>query len=550
MAGSRPWRRRHPVVRAAGYSDICILIRSRTHLRALERALEDGGVPYRVESGTLLLATQEVRDLLAGLRTIDDPSDQVALVGALRSPAFAITDPDLLRWVEGGGRLDYEDPGDGPDGRVKQALACLAEFHARRHRLAPPALIEAYIGERLLAASAFGDVRPRESWRRLRYVVARARQLATSGRHSLRAFLDWIDGLARAEARDAESAEAEPDEAAVRILTIHKSKGLEFPVVLLAGLGSGRGGTSAVELIADRQSGALICRVGQEWRTAGFEDAQAHEQRLADAELARLLYVATTRARDHLVLSLFRTTSAISSPAALIEDRLDGTNGLCHPLSLARDGSVSTNLSGEQGESTPAARWGDEEDEAAWLAERRDLLKRLGAEPRIDDGDASGLAGDPDADRPDGREASFVQRVRALAYRSDPGHLRLYGEDDPDVIARAETIVGSEAFERAVTSPTCRRAVPLLAVVDGVVHDLVVDLVYETADGVTLVIFDVDGLAGSSTSENGTLAEHLARAFERATGRAPAAVDVICGSEGSCTRFALRESDTLRFHSS
>src|SRR5262249_31180841 len=57
-------------VRTAGYGDICILIRSRTHLRTLERALEDGGVPYRVESGSLLLATQEVRDLLAGLRAI------------------------------------------------------------------------------------------------------------------------------------------------------------------------------------------------------------------------------------------------------------------------------------------------------------------------------------------------------------------------------------------------------------------------------------------------------------------------------------------------
>ncbi|MCC7370873.1 MAG: hypothetical protein IT306_20840 [Chloroflexi bacterium] len=146
-------------------------------------------------------------------------------------------------------------------------------------------MIEAYIGERLLAASAFGEHRPRESWRRLRYVAARARQLASSGRHSLRAFLDWMDGLEPAEARDAETAGAEPDEAAVRILTIHTAKGLEFPIVLLAGLGSaGRGPNDGVEVIADRATGRLECRVGKEWRTASFASAQAHDAKLADAE--------------------------------------------------------------------------------------------------------------------------------------------------------------------------------------------------------------------------------------------------------------------------
>ena len=65
-------------------------------------------MPYRSEAGKLVLATQEVRDLLACLRAIEDPSDQVALVAALRSPAYACSDVDLLGWVEGGGRLDHE----------------------------------------------------------------------------------------------------------------------------------------------------------------------------------------------------------------------------------------------------------------------------------------------------------------------------------------------------------------------------------------------------------------------------------------------------------
>ena len=99
-------------LRRATFRDICILLPARTHLHRLERALEELDVPFRLEAGKLILATQEVRDLLACLRAIEDPSDQVALVAALRSPAYACSDADLLEWVESGGRLDHERPRD------------------------------------------------------------------------------------------------------------------------------------------------------------------------------------------------------------------------------------------------------------------------------------------------------------------------------------------------------------------------------------------------------------------------------------------------------
>ena len=108
----------------------------------------------------------------------------------------------------------------------------------------------------MLVASAFGEPRPREAWRRLRYVVSRARAFTGTGRHTLRAFLDWIEGLQHAEVRDPEFGSAESDEDAVHIQTIHGAKGLEYPIVLLGGLGSpGRGRFTYVELIADRNTG-------------------------------------------------------------------------------------------------------------------------------------------------------------------------------------------------------------------------------------------------------------------------------------------------------
>ena len=90
------------------YRTICILIRSRTGLNVLTRQLESAGIPYRIEGGSLLFDTQEVRDLLNCLRAIDDPSDEVSVVAALRSPAFACSDLDLLHWRDARGPWNYQ----------------------------------------------------------------------------------------------------------------------------------------------------------------------------------------------------------------------------------------------------------------------------------------------------------------------------------------------------------------------------------------------------------------------------------------------------------
>ena len=391
-------------------------------------------------------------------------------------------------------------------------------------------------------ASAFGEPRPRESWRRLRYVASRARQLTATGRHSLRAFLDWIDGLERAEARDVESAEAEPDEDAVRILTIHASKGLEFPIVLLTGLGSGRGGgNDSVEVIADRQSGALAFRVAQEWRTAGFEEARVREQEMADAELVRLLYVATTRARDHLVLSLFRRPNATGSPAALIDAGLEGTAGLCSPLMLGETGAVAPGAVGPLAASEGVA-WGTAEQERSWLARRRELVTRLGTMPHVGAAELMRAVHDDGvpADVDDGEGQDFARAVRSLVWRVSRGSVRLAGDADPLVVARARTIVESRAFTDALADPTCRRTVPLLGVVDGTMLDLMADLVYETADGVTLVGFDLENREGGSvagTPSRRAIAGLLSLAFTAATLRTAHAVAVIGSLPGEMDHF-------------
>ena len=294
--------------RDATYRDICLLLPSRTNLEALEQELEAADVPYRIESESIVLGTEDVRQLLNCLRAIDSPGDQVALVAALRSTAFSCSDVELLQFVDDGGRFDYLHPGSAT-GPVAEALAVLRESNKKCGLKPPDELIEEFIRERHLVELSFDRRRPRERWRRLRFVVEQARAYQRAGGSSLRGFLDWIERQVVERARAVESPAPESDEDCVRIMTIHAAKGLEFPVVVLTGFGS-RPNRNSDNVIVDRASGQaeieLTLPGGIHVPTPGYEAAKSRESAAAEAEEVRLAYVACTRAKDHLLVSLFR----------------------------------------------------------------------------------------------------------------------------------------------------------------------------------------------------------------------------------------------------
>ena len=140
----------------AAYSDICILMPTRTALRTLELALDDADVPYRLEGASLFFDTQEVRDLLNCLRAIDDPSDEIAVVAALRSPAFACTDVELLQFHQSHRTFNYLHLPQTTETQapVPAALTALRRCHESRMWTATPALIDRFIRDRLLMESA------------------------------------------------------------------------------------------------------------------------------------------------------------------------------------------------------------------------------------------------------------------------------------------------------------------------------------------------------------------------------------------------------------
>ena len=139
--------------------------------------------------------------------------------------------------------------------------------------------------------------RMREQWRRYRFMVERAWQFEAAGGRSLRDYVQWIDDQISERARVTEAAVPETDEDSVRVMTIHASKGLEFPVVILTGVNSdfvGRVG----RVLFDRRSGRIEVRVGNQnenFSTEGYDDLADSEKRMKEAEGVRLMYVAATR---------------------------------------------------------------------------------------------------------------------------------------------------------------------------------------------------------------------------------------------------------------
>ena len=314
-------------IRQAGLGDVCILIRSRTGLNILERGLESANIPYRLEGGSLLFNTQEVRDLLNCLRAIDNPSDEVSVVSALRSPAFACSDVDLLQWRDAGGRWNYSasnKPNDPPP--VADAMAILEQYHHRHQTENVAGLIADFIRNRRLDELDLAESRPREMWRRRQFLVAQARnQEYNSGNGgaplTLRRFIDWAETQQHENARIAEIAAPETDDESVRIMTMHAAKGLEFPIVILLGFDSAP---------VSRSKNALFGQLGTEveislsssLKTPGYDALSTIEKRHADAESIRLAYVATTRARDQLLVSLHHKRGN-NSLAARITEILD-----------------------------------------------------------------------------------------------------------------------------------------------------------------------------------------------------------------------------------
>ena len=308
---SEPWLVEDPVTKAtrpAAWRDCVILLPARTEIELYIDALTAHGIPHRAETRGAFFGTPEVSELIALLRAVDDPTDTPSIVATLRSRAFGCSDDDLLAYsVATGGRIDYRGADAAEPAPVVEALAVLRELHRQRRGLSLAELVRRAIEaagfvELALARGTDGS----QVAANVMKVADQARAFTVSGGGSLRAFTRWLDQQQDQEVGESEASVSEESDDVVRLMTIHAAKGLEFPIVVLANTNSDV--TKPEGPFSDPVGRRIAFRLGTaktiHFKTSDFDDWAKREKEQLVAEKLRLLYVALTRARDHLVIPL------------------------------------------------------------------------------------------------------------------------------------------------------------------------------------------------------------------------------------------------------
>ncbi len=310
----------HGRQRPLRYGDIAILLRSANTIGGVyRRALAREGIPVESGQGGGFFSAVEVSTLLSLLAVLDNPHQDIPLIAVLRSPAFGFSADDLSR-------IRTADR----DSDLYTALCAAAEGDPRcrafRERLETlrretPDLPTAELVWRLIEeldllalCSAMSDGETRRA--RLMELVALSERFESSGYRGLHRFVLWLKRLAE---RGQEPSLGAESGSAVQILSIHKSKGLEFPVVFVCDTARRFNKTDARETVLVHPELGLGPKVTDlerrvEYPTLARGAIRMALERETLSEEMRLLYVALTRARERLYV-----TAALEVPEERME---------------------------------------------------------------------------------------------------------------------------------------------------------------------------------------------------------------------------------------
>ena len=302
-----------PALRAVKPGDITLLFRALTNVEYYEEALRAQNLDYYLVGGHAFYAQQEIFDIVNLLRAVASPCDEVSLVGVLRSPMFGILDETLYHLSKHPGGLSggfwsvletwelYRStyPRSETLARVRFAAETLAALRAEKDRMPVAQLIHRALARTGYDAMLLAEFLGERKLANLHKLIEQARQFDAAGIFTL---ADFVMQLAQFVARrpDEPLAATQPESInAVRLMSIHQSKGLEFPIVVVVDVDRPR--RAIGEGVAFTPELGPMVRMSD--CTSGYDLFQRAERDEELDELTRLLYVAATRAGDYLILS-------------------------------------------------------------------------------------------------------------------------------------------------------------------------------------------------------------------------------------------------------
>ena len=305
--------------KSVNYSDIIILLRSRTHVADYEKALRQTGIPYIGANRGTLLESLEVNDMLDLLQWLILPFDNLSLAGILRSPLFSISNDDLIAikqaskgsWLE---RLASFVQNNPKHESLPRAYKLLVQWQDDANKLPVHDLLDKIYSEANVLARYIAAF-PMHLSQRVSANLTRFLELALemdSGRYpSISRFSSWLNELKQMENEAPDepvTSATDETEQRVQILSIHAAKGLEAPIIFLADSARVPANNNAYSTLIDwpaenEKPEYFLLTASKnnldEYSKNCIEEQQLFEQR----EDANLLYVALTRAKQMLYIS-------------------------------------------------------------------------------------------------------------------------------------------------------------------------------------------------------------------------------------------------------
>lgn len=293
------------------WDDAALLFRASSGFAPYERALAEWGIPYLTIAGRGFFERPEIREVLTALRALAEPWNEPAMAGMLRSTLIGMSDVGLFHLRIGtNGSVPFAEAIQSPHASLDEgdeaarlrALRLVQELGPLVDRLPVAQVLKNLID--WTDARAVLAIAGERHWANLDKLLDDAR---SSRATRVRGFLEYLATLRQAGVREGEAPLA--GEGVVQLMTIHKSKGLEWPLVVVADAGYAHSGRSQSVYLHPRLG--LVARPDR-WSqdSLAYRLAKADDSKREAAEEARLLYVAATRARDQLVVSGHLTQSA------------------------------------------------------------------------------------------------------------------------------------------------------------------------------------------------------------------------------------------------
>jgi len=493
------WDLKDKRLRDARLSDIAILFPTTTGVDLFEEQLRKFNLPFIFEGGKMFYHRAEIHGLISVMEAIHRPNDPVSVVSALKSLYFGLSDLDLMEIYQSHESFDFRRIDRARlTPFAREAFQILSNLHEEIPVKLPSEILQNFLEQAwaypLLLARYHGEQAVSNVDRFFETLLL----LEHRGFYTMTKILRWFKTRTELEEEQEESSSADQKENRITLSTIHKSKGLEFPIVILANLNTkGKGNQVAV---FSREQKKLELGIGEKtfrFSTDHYEELlESEKEKLAD-EKKRLLYVAATRTQDLLIISRFAKNDS-QHPWSLLDKALEGVRVIPAISLLSQENrKASEPLSTEAFTLRPYEPTGTQFRTGIMI---HTPSQDHGEKNLIHSGSTKGAKIGIAVHRAfEFKLQNLKQSNEKIAqYVCKTDHL---AEEEEEILKLLNTFSSSDLFKRVLKADRIDTEVPFSYKKGDILVEGTIDLIVEEGSGLTLVDYKTDRIQDSAILE-------------------------------------------------